>query len=154
MIISLRLKDQSKNNVGWNIKLINNATLEGERNIFESTLFAGSLLVPTLTPSGDLCLGGGQSALYCINPFTGCACSAKAAGVRSIQGILTQLSPLPVPPPPVGSNSSSGGGKAIGDQQSSFLYPTNPNGKPTALDGIQSIPNTSGRMSWREIVGQ
>jgi type IV pilus assembly protein PilY1 len=145
---------QCKNNVGWNIKLINGTTLEGERNIFESTLFAGSLLVPTLTPSGDLCLGGGQSSLYCVNPFTGCACSAKGAVIRQVQGILTQLSPLPVPPAPVGSNSSSGGGKAIGEQQNSFLYPTNPNGKPAALDGIQSIPSTSGRMSWREIVSQ
>jgi type IV pilus assembly protein PilY1 len=146
---------QCKNNVGWNINLINGTTLEGERNIFEGTLFGGSLLVPTLTPSADLCLGGGQSSLYCINPFTGCACSAKNATPTPVPGILTQLFPLPLPPPPAGLNSSSGGGKTIGTTtEQGFLIPTNGDGKAGALGGVQSITITSGRLSWREIVGQ
>jgi type IV pilus assembly protein PilY1 len=144
---------QCNNALSWGINLTNGGAIEGERNIFEGTLFAGSLLVSTLTPSSDICVGGGQSSAYCINPFTGCACSAEGALINTDKGVTPPTLPLPLPQTAIGLNSSSGGGQAIGTRQR-YLIPGNSDGNATAPKGVQSIPTTSGRMTWREIVGQ
>jgi type IV pilus assembly protein PilY1 len=144
---------QCDNAVSWGINLTSGGALQGERNIFEGTFFAGSLLVDTLTPSSDICVGGGLSPRYCINPFTGCACSAEGAIIRRDPFGGPPSPPLPLPQTASGLNSSSGGGQAVGARQQ-FLDLRNSEGNAAAPRGVQSIPTTSGRMTWREIVGQ
>jgi type IV pilus assembly protein PilY1 len=139
---------QCNNAVSWGINLTTGGVLKGERNIFEGILFTGSLLVDTLTPSPDVCTGGGQASRYVINPFTGCG-----GNIDDNIPPTPPTSPLPLPATALGLNSSSGGGRAIGTQQR-YLNLTNSEGKPVALKGVQSVPTKSGRMTWREIVGQ
>jgi type IV pilus assembly protein PilY1 len=147
---------------GWKVDLKVGATVNGERNVFDTALVAGSLFAPTLIPSGDLCLGGGKSFLYCINPFTGCACdkdqpATESAGIQSTPRFVSIL------PPPVGLNESSGGGRAIeidasGKQitRQKVILLGNAEGTPVSLTGDTGLTLKigSGRNSWREIVDQ
>jgi type IV pilus assembly protein PilY1 len=145
---------------GWYANLRNGSTLDGERNVFDSALVAGSLFTPTLIPSGDLCLGGGKSYLYCINPFTGCACDPTAAAATESAGIQSTPRFIAVSPAPIGRNDTTGGGRTIevdasGRQTTGLrvIKLGNAEGTPVSLGGgLSTLPTPSGRQSWREIV--
>ncbi len=153
--------NQCVNTKGWYTNLKLGTTLDGERNVFDSALVAGSLFTPTLVPSSDLCLGGGKSYLYCINPLTGCACDADNATVAESSGVQSTprfiaLSPAPLP----GQNNSTGGGREVsqnGDGRNVSRIEVgvlaNAEGKP-AIISTPKLPVSSGRLSWREIVDQ
>jgi type IV pilus assembly protein PilY1 len=153
---------QCINTKGWYTNLKVGSTVNGERNVFDSALVAGSLFTPTLIPSGDLCLGGGKSFLYCINPLTGCACDS-AATVDESTGIQSTPRFIAITPSPIGINSTTGGGRSIETDSSGrqitqlrVIKLGNSEGKPVSLgnqDGT-NLPVSSGRLSWREIVDQ
>lgn len=150
-----------KTDKGWFANLPNSGPTEGERNVFDSALVAGSLFTPTLIPSNDLCLGGGRSFLYCINPFTGCACDATQATAIESAGIQSTPRFIAISPAASGRNDSSGGGRSVGldisgrqiTKQKVILL-GNGEGAPVSLGGDVSLPVGSGRLSWREIVEQ
>lgn len=145
---------------GWYANLKTGSTVDGERNVFDSALIAGSLFTPTLIPSGDLCLGGGKSYLYCINPFTGCACDPTAAAATESAGIQSTPRFIAISPASVGRNDSTGGGRSIEVDASGrqitklpVIKLGNSEGTPVSLGGgLTSLPTPSGRQSWREIV--
>jgi type IV pilus assembly protein PilY1 len=144
---------------GWYVDLNSSTPLVGERSVFDAALVAGTLFMPTLVPSPDLCLGGGKSYLYSINPFTGCATSPTedTAGIQSTPRFIA------IQPAPVGLNSSTGGGKTIeiddtGRQTSKLrvILLGNSDGKPISVgsDKGRDLNVSSGRLSWREIVSE
>ena len=146
---------------GWYAKLQNGGVAEGERNVFDSVLVAGSLFTPTVIPLNDLCLGGGRSNLYCINPFTGCACDATQTTAISSAGIQTTPRFISISPALAGRNDSTGGGLSVGLDSSGrqitsqkVILLGNGEGAPVSLGGNVALPVSSGRLSWREIVGQ
>ncbi len=152
-----------KTDKGWYANLKNGGSVEGERNVFDSALVAGALFTPTLIPSNDLCLGGGRSFLYCINPFTGCACDASQAAAIQSGGIQSTPKFIPISPAFTGRNDSTGGGRSAeldssGRQvtRQQYILPGNAEGTPVSLgnDAGIALPVSSGRLSWREIVGQ
>ena len=152
---------QCKTDKGWYVNL-KDVVLDGERNVFDSALVAGALFTPTLVPSGDLCLGGGKSYLYCMNPFTGCACDPSQAAATQSAGIQSTPRFIAVAPAPIGRNDTTGGGQAIevdanGRQITKLrvILLGNAEGAPVSVkgDGV-ALPAISGRLSWREIVEQ
>jgi type IV pilus assembly protein PilY1 len=152
---------QCKTDKGWYANLQNGGVAEGERNVFDSALVAGSLFTPTLIPSNDLCLGGGQSFLYCINPFTGCACDATQATAIPSGGIQSTPRFIAISSALTGRNDSTGGGRSIeldssGRQitKQKVILLGNGEGSPVSLGGNVALPISSGRLSWREIVDQ
>jgi type IV pilus assembly protein PilY1 len=152
---------QCKTDKGWYANLQNGGVAEGERNVFDSALVAGSLFTPTLIPSNDLCLGGGRSFLYCINPFTGCACDATQATAIESAGIQSTPRFIAISPALAGRNDSTGGGRSVqldssGRQITSqkVILLGNAEGAPVSLGGNVALPISSGRLSWREIVDQ
>jgi type IV pilus assembly protein PilY1 len=152
---------QCKTDKGWYANLKNGTTLEGERNVFDPALVAGTLFMPTLIPSGDLCLGGGKSFLYSVNPFTGCASDpAQAIAVESA-GIQSTPRFIAVPPQPLGRNDTTGGGRSVeidasGRQTTKLrvILLGNAEGTPISVgsDKGRDLNVSSGRLSWREIV--
>jgi type IV pilus assembly protein PilY1 len=147
---------QCVNTKGWYINLQVGGVIAGERNVFDSALVAGTLFTPTLVPSTDLCLGGGKSYLYCINPLTGCAGSPDCATVTESSGVqpTPRFIALTGTGATGGINSTTGGGRAV---QTEAKLPVillgNAEGKPLKLATPQ-LPVSSGRLSWREIVDQ
>jgi type IV pilus assembly protein PilY1 len=148
---------------GWYANLNSGTTPEGERNVFDSALVAGTLFMPTLIPSGDLCLGGGKSFLYSIDPFTGCASDPLQALASESAGIQSTPRFIAVSPAPVGLNSSTGGGRSVeidekGRQttQLRVILLGNSEGTPVSVgnEAGRNISVSSGRLSWREIVDQ
>jgi type IV pilus assembly protein PilY1 len=148
---------------GWYANLNSGTTPEGERNVFDSALVAGTLFMPTLIPSGDLCLGGGKSFLYSIDPFTGCASDPLQALASESAGIQSTPRFIAVSPAPVGLNSSTGGGRSVeidekGRQttQLRVILLGNSEGAPVSVgnEAGRNISVSSGRLSWREIVDQ
>lgn len=146
---------------GWVARLQNGGVAEGERNVFDSALVAGSLFTPTVIPLNDLCLGGGRSNLYCINPFTGCACDASQAAAIQSAGIQTTPRFIAISPVLAGRNDTTGGGLSVGLDSSGrqitsqkVILLGNGEGAPVPLGGNVALPVSSGRLSWREIVGQ
>jgi type IV pilus assembly protein PilY1 len=146
---------------GWYVDLKNGASLEGERNVFDAALVAGTLFMPTLVPSEDVCYGGGKSYLYSINPFTGCA--SDSSPTNETVGIQSTPRFIAIQPAPVGLNSSTGGGKTVeidekGRQTSKLrvILLGNSDGKPVSVgnDKGRDLNVSSGRLSWREIVSE
>lgn len=152
---------QCATNKGWYAKLQNGGVAEGERNVFDSALVAGSLFTPTVIPLNDLCLGGGRSNLYCINPFTGCACDATQAVAIPSAGVQSTPRFIGISPALTGRNDTTGGGLSVGLDSSGrqitsqkVILLGNGEGAPVSLGGNVALPVSSGRLSWREIVGQ
>lgn len=151
---------QCKNDKGWYANLQNGSTVDGERVIFDSALVAGNLFTPTLVPSADICLGGGRSYLYSINPFTGCASDSSSAKASESLGVQSTPRFIAIPSALVGRNDTTGGGRSItadasGRQTTSqrVIIIGNAEGTPNVVGGDpKTITSTSGRMSWREIV--
>lgn len=149
---------------GWYANLRNGTNpLDGERSVFDSALVAGALFTPTLIPSGDLCLGGGKSFLYSINPFSGCASDPEQAKATESAGIQSTPRFIAIPPSAPGRNDSTGSGRSVeidaGGRQSSTIKVIllgNAEGAPVSLgnNSGRDIKSSSGRMSWREIVDQ
>jgi type IV pilus assembly protein PilY1 len=146
---------QCVNTKGWYINLQVGGVIAGERNVFDSALVAGTLFTPTFVPSTDLCLGGGKSYLYCINPLTGCAGSPDCAVITESNGVRPTPRFIALTGTTTGGiNNSTGGGRAV---QTEAKLPVillgNAEGKPVKLATPQ-LPVSSGRLSWREIVDQ
>ncbi len=153
--------NQCVNTKGWYTNLKLGTITDGERNVYDSVLVAGSLFTPTLVPSNDLCLGGGKSYLYCINPLTGCACDADNAAVEEIAGTQTTPRFIALTPASLkGQNNSTGGGREVSQNADGRNVTkidvgvlANTEGKP-AIISKPTLPVSSGRLSWREIVDQ
>jgi type IV pilus assembly protein PilY1 len=154
---------QCATNKGWYANLKNGTTVEGERNVFDAALVAGTLFMPTLIPSGDLCLGGGKSFLYSIDPFTGCASDPDQAIATESAGVQSTPRFIAVSPAPIGRNDTTGGGKSIevdasGRQTTKLrvILLGNAEGTPVSVGSSagRNINVSSGRLSWREIVEQ
>jgi type IV pilus assembly protein PilY1 len=151
---------QCTNTTGWYVNLrVGTSNLEGERVAFDPALTLGSLFVPTLVPSGDLCLGGGKSFLYSFNPFTGCASDPSQAVASESAGIQSTPRFITLSPQLQGRNDSSQGGAVIeydkdGRQISRqrVIVLGNAEGAPVLVGGLRNLESPSGRMSWREIV--
>lgn len=149
---------QCINTKGWFINLQVGGVIAGERNVFDAALVAGTLFTPTFVPSTDLCLGGGKSYLYCINPLTGCASNAECAAVTESSGVRPTPRFIALTGTGAsgagGINNSTGGGRAV---QTEAKLPVillgNAEGKPVKL-ATPELPVSSGRLSWREIVDQ
>jgi type IV pilus assembly protein PilY1 len=146
---------------GWYANLNSGAAPEGERNVFDGALVAGTLFMPTLVPSADVCYGGGKSYLYSINPFSGCA-SGTALADETV-GIQSTPRFIAIQPAPLGLNSSTGGGKTIETDEAGrqttklrVILLGNTDGKPVSVGSQQGrdLSVSSGRLSWREIVSE
>jgi type IV pilus assembly protein PilY1 len=152
---------QCKNDKGWYANLKAGTNADGERVVFDAAIVANSLFVPSLVPSGDLCLGGGKSFLYCFNPFTGCACDSSQAQAKESAGIQSTPRFIAIPPVPIGRNEAGQGGKLREKDDSGrevtklrVILLGNAEGEPVSVGGEPTLTVNSGRLSWREIVDQ
>ncbi|MGY0799082.1 pilus assembly protein [Lysobacter sp. A286] len=145
---------------GWVLDLLTPpipGTAEGERVVGDAQVINGVFVFSSILPSSDPCLPGGRGFLNAINAFTGASVPAYFFDLDG-DGAHT------------GADDIGGGGgdddpeqRPVGSVDTGVGVPTN----PTMMDKVVCVngssgtteckainnPATSGRISWRELIG-
>lgn len=145
---------------GWVLDLLTPpipGTAEGERVVGDAQVINGVFVFSSILPSSDPCLPGGRGFLNAINAFTGASVPAYFFDLDG-DGAHT------------GADDIGGGGgdddpdqRPVGSVDTGVGVPTN----PTTMDKVVCVngssgtteckainnPATSGRISWRELIG-
>jgi type IV pilus assembly protein PilY1 len=125
----------------------------GERQVVDSELLFGNLIVPTLIPSTDICSGGGSGRVFTLEP-EGRTCGAtpplEPGATQAPRYLTSALFPS-------GTNDSAGGGAQVRVDENGrriteikLITIRNVDGDPVSEQRVISI--NSGRLTWREIV--
>ncbi len=141
--------DLTSGKKGWYIDLLAppSATAEGERIIANSAVIGRVLLTASIIPSSDPCKPGGRGFINALDAFTGASVDSAFFDVNG-NGIFTD---------------DTIGGSPIGSVDLGVGMPTMPAVIDTllvaggSLGTVGSIavtnPSNTGRISWREVIG-
>lgn len=134
---------------GWFIDLLAppNGTAEGERIVSNAAVIGRVLLTSSIIPSSDPCKPGGRGFINALDAFTGASVESAFFDVNG-NGIFTD---------------DTIGGSPIGSVDLGIGMPTTPSVIDTLLVAggslgtvgsvVVSNPSNTGRISWREVIG-
>lgn len=141
--------DLSSGKKGWYIDLLAppSGTAEGERIVSNSAVIGRVLLTASIIPSSDPCQPGGRGFINALDAFTGASVDTAFFDVNG-NGIFTD---------------DTIGGSPIGSVDLGVGMPTSPAVIDTLLVAGGSLgtvgsvavsnPSNTGRISWREVIG-
>ena len=172
--------DSPAKKMGWYMDFPN-ATVSGERSVFRPILTSGRLIFTTLVPSTQTCLFGGTSFMMVVDPNTGARIESAVLDVNAngvlnssdqvifggvnvyLSGVQSTIGITPTPTI-IKTTGSAGGsfaqastlfgltGPALAGAGSLAAYAIAAGSSGNNASTIVGLSNTSGRVSWREIM--